>query len=86
MLVAANHSEAPVAIRTDLAAIFVSLELSRSKWLVTSLSPGCGEKMSKHVVAGGDVSGVPIRLTHTPTRGRFVCGDWIDVNGCSQPS
>jgi len=58
MLVAANHTEAPAAIRTDLAAIFVSLELSRSKWLVTSLSPGAGEKMSRHVVAGGDVPGL----------------------------
>ena len=27
------------AIRTDLGAIFVSLELSRSTWLITSLSP-----------------------------------------------
>ena len=34
----------PAAIRTDLGAIFVSLELSRSIWLVTSLSPGSGEK------------------------------------------
>jgi hypothetical protein len=30
-------SEAPSAIRTDLGAIFVSLELSRSRWLITSL-------------------------------------------------
>ncbi|HEV2362789.1 MAG TPA: transposase, partial [Caulobacteraceae bacterium] len=44
---------APTAIRTDLGAIFVSLELSRKRWLVTSLSPGCGEKMSRHTVAGG---------------------------------
>ncbi len=41
------------AIRIDLGAIFVSLELSRATWLVTSLSPGGGEKMSKHVVQGG---------------------------------
>ena len=44
------------AIRTDLGAIFVSLELSRSKWLVTSLSPGAGEKMSKHSVVAGDIA------------------------------
>ena len=44
--------------RTDLSAIFVSLELSRSTWLITSLSPDGGEKMSKHVVRGGDVSGL----------------------------
>jgi transposase len=42
----------------DLGAIFVSLELSRSKWLITSLSPCGSEKMSKHMVAGGDVAGM----------------------------
>ena len=42
------------AIRTDLGAIFVSLELSRRTWLITSLSPGGGEKMSKHAVPAGD--------------------------------
>ena len=46
----------PAAIRTQLGAIFVSLELSRSTWLVTSLSPGHGERMSKRSVAGGDVA------------------------------
>jgi hypothetical protein len=49
MQAAASHIEAPATIRTDLSAIFVSLELSRSKWLVTSVSPGAGEKMSDHV-------------------------------------
>lgn len=49
-----SASERPVAIRVDLGAIFVSLELSRSKWLVTSVAPG-SEKMSKHVLAGGDL-------------------------------
>src|SRR5215218_468530 len=39
--------------RTDPDAIFVSLDLSRSRWLVTSLSPG-SETMSKHSVTGGD--------------------------------
>ena len=46
------------AIRTHIGAIFVSLELSRSNWLVTSLSPGKGEKMSKHGVTAGDVAGL----------------------------
>lgn len=46
------------AIRFDLGAIFVSLELSQSKWLVTSLSPGGGEKMSKHELAAGDLAGL----------------------------
>ena len=52
----------PTAIRADLAAIFVSLELSRSSWLITSLSPGGGEKMSCHSVPGGDVSGLLTRF------------------------
>jgi transposase len=46
------------AIRTDLGAIFVSMELSRSTWLITSLSPGAGEKMSKHSVVASDVAGL----------------------------
>jgi transposase len=32
------------------------LELSRSTWLVTSLSPGKGEKMSRHSVEAGDIA------------------------------
>jgi transposase len=55
---ASANSEAPVAIQTELTAIFVSLELSRKTWLVTSLSPGAGEKMSKHTVPADDVAGL----------------------------
>jgi transposase len=55
---------ARAAIDVTLAAIFVSLELSRSTWLITSLSPGSGEKMSKHSVRGGDVTGL---LNHVAT-------------------
>ena len=58
MQFAADRLEAPTAIRTDLGAIFISLELSRSSWVVTSLSPGGGENMSKHTVRGGDVAGL----------------------------
>ena len=50
------------AIRSQLGAIFVSLELSRSTWLTTSVSPGSGEKLSKHALEGGDVSGLLARL------------------------
>lgn len=58
MLAVTSLSESPAAIRVDLGAIFVSMELSRSKWLITSLSPGGGEKMSKRTVAGGDLAGL----------------------------
>lgn len=53
-------------IRIDLGAIFVSLELSRLKWLITSLSPGGGAKMSKHAVVAGDVAGMLARFAATP--------------------
>lgn len=47
----------------ELNAIFVSLELSRSSWLITSLSPGAGEKMSRHSVEAGDISALLERFT-----------------------
>jgi transposase len=71
---AVETTRAPAAIRTNLGAIFVSLELSRSTWLITSLSPGAGEKMSKHSVPTGDIGGLLERFralrerTRTRTR------------------
>src|SRR6476646_8561084 len=59
----ADQSAAPTTIGADLCAIFISLELSRSTWLVTSLSPGGGEKMSKHSVSAGDVAGLLARFS-----------------------
>src|SRR6202047_3006815 len=58
-----HHSEEPTAIRTNLGAIFVSLELSCSTWLITSLSPGGGEKMSKHSVSAGDIAALLSRFS-----------------------
>src|SRR4051794_37874483 len=37
----------------DPVTLYISLELSPSKWLVTSLVSGA-DKMSKHLVPGGD--------------------------------
>jgi transposase len=61
MLLADRNAE-PTAIQTHLGAIFVSLELSRSNWLITSLSPGNGEKMSKHGVVAGDSAALLARF------------------------
>jgi transposase len=63
MQVKADRPEAPSAIRSDLGAIFVSLELSRSIWLITSLSPDSGEKMSKHSVPAGDICALMARFS-----------------------
>ena len=60
----AERHEEPTAIRTNLGAIFVSLELSRSTWLITSLSPGAGgAKMSKHSVSAGDIAALLTRFS-----------------------
>jgi transposase len=59
----AERHEEPTAIRSNLGAIFVSLELSRSIWLITSVSPGGGEKMSKHSVSAGDLAALLTRFS-----------------------
>ncbi|SKA24977.1 IS110 family transposase [Consotaella salsifontis] len=54
--------EEGIVVAGELNAIFVSLELSRSTWLITSLSPGGGEKMSRHTVDAGNIPGLLERL------------------------
>lgn len=50
------ESTATLAITTsERTAIFISLELSRSTWLVTTLAAPLGTKMSRHQVRGGDI-------------------------------
>ena len=74
MNVVTDKSEPLTAIHTDLGAIFVSLELSRSSWLITSLSPGGGEKMSKHSVPGGDFAGLMERFAQLQEKARLRTG------------
>jgi transposase len=46
------------------------LELSRSIWLITSLSPGGCEKMSRHSVPAGDVVGLLARFSRLQEKAR----------------
>lgn len=46
----------------EVNAIFVSVELSKKTWLVTSISPGAGEKLSRHAIPGGDIAELLARL------------------------
>jgi transposase len=62
------------AIQTQFGAIFVSLELSRSTWLITSLSPGKGEKMSKHSVAAGDIAALLARFSELQRKAAMRMG------------
>jgi transposase len=79
MTVAVRQSEAPAAIHTYLGAIFVSLELSRSKWLITSLLPAGGEKMSKHMVTAGDVAGLLARFAELKRRAEARTGQCFPI-------
>src|SRR5438067_1053391 len=67
------------AIRTDLKAIFVSLELSRSTWVITSLSPGGGERMSKHAVPSGDIPALLARLSQLQEKARARTGQVFPI-------
>jgi transposase len=69
----------PTAIRTDLGAIFVSLELSRSIWLVTSISPGGEEKMSKHSVPAGDIGTLLARFAELKRRALARTGKMVPI-------
>jgi transposase len=73
-LIVADRAAAPTAIQTDLHAIFVSLELSRSTWLITSLSPGGGQKMSKHSGQAGDIAGLRKRFAQLKEKARARTG------------
>src|SRR3954451_8691787 len=67
------------AIRTDLKAIFVSLELSRSTWVITSLAPGGGETMSKHSVPSGDIAALLARLSQLKEKARVRTGQVFPI-------
>jgi transposase len=79
MQFATDRPQVPAAIRTDLGAIFVSLELSRSTWLITSLSPGGGEKMSKHSVCGSDAAGLLARFARLQEKARARTGQRFPI-------
>lgn len=77
---ARNHlPAAQTTIRTDLGAIFVSLELSRTSWLLTSLSPGDGERMSKHALRSGDVAGLRARFSQLKEKVQIRTGQAFPV-------
>ena len=58
---------------------FISLELSRFSWLITSLSPGNGEKMSKHAAEGGNVAGLLDRFEQLQQKARLRTGKSFSI-------
>ena len=74
-----DHLKHPTAIRVQFGAIFVSLELSRKTWLITSLSPGKGEKMSKHSVTAGDTAGLMARFAELQRKAAVRTGKTFPI-------
>lgn len=72
-------SQAPIATRADFGAIFVSLELSRSNWLITSLSPGGGEKLSKNAIGSGDIAKLLERFAQLQEKARLRTGKRFSI-------
>jgi transposase len=87
-----QQSQDQTAIRTDLGAIFVSLELSRSTWLITSLSPApaksCPDTRSRPVILATSWQGSPsfsrrrpdvstVSSQSSPSRMAGLDGFWI---------
>lgn len=60
----ARMTTAHTIATVEFGAIFVSLELSRSIWLVTALAAPVGSKMSRHQVQGGDMPGLLARFSN----------------------
>ncbi|MGK9230884.1 transposase [Inquilinus limosus] len=67
------ETQSMLSIDTGFRAIFVSLELSRKTWLITSASPGVA-KMLKHIVAGGDAEALLESLASLQAKAERRCG------------
>src|SRR5246127_3624530 len=62
----------------DRSTLYVSLELSRSSWLVTSLSPN-SDKMSKHMIAAGGAPKLLALLARLRGRAEQLVGGSLNV-------
>ena len=71
-------NQVQIAAHPDRATLFVSLELSKSKWLATVLLPG-GDKMSKHTVLGGDWDALLALLLRARARAEARVGKSVQI-------
>ena len=68
----------PAAAPSDPVPLFVSLELSPSRWLVTLLAPN-SETMSKHAVPGGDGPALIALLARQRARAERQAGQPVRI-------
>jgi transposase len=66
------------ATQEECATLYVSLELSKKTWLVTSLAPG-KDKLSKHSVEGGDRDGLLELLRRLQDRAAKRLNTAVDI-------
>ncbi len=64
--------------RSNATTLFASLELSKSKWLLTLNAPG-EEKFSKHCVEGGDSGSLIGLLARAKAKAERRCGAPVKV-------
>ncbi len=69
--------------RANDTTLFASLELSKSKWVVTINSPG-SEKFSQHLVEGGDGAGLIDLLSRSRAKAEQRCGVQVKVIGIQE--
>ena len=71
--------QSPVALKSaGPVAVFVSLELSRATWLVSSLLPG-SQKISKHTITGGDGSALLVLLDRLRQRAGSLVDGMVSI-------
>ena len=73
------------AAHPDRATLFVSLELSKSKWLATVLLPG-GDKMSKHTFTGGDWDALIALLLRARVQAETRVGKLVEIVRSMRPA
>ena len=75
-----NNARKEVIARgqSDHSTLYISLELSRSTWLVTSLSPS-SDKMSKHTTVAGDASRLLALLACLRGRAEYLVGGSLNI-------
>jgi len=70
---ATSATAVATTVRASDTTLFASLELSKSKWVVTINSPG-SEKFSQHLVEGGDGAGLIDLLSRSRAKAEQRCG------------
>ena len=79
MLQTTDHLDRETAAaQGDPARYLVSLELSRSTWLVTTLAPD-SEKLSRHQIEGGDAAGLLALLDRMRTETERRLGRAVQI-------